>query len=47
MINVEVINTVDPGGGSMINVERINSKLSLLCEKVIAYVDPGEGVGAD
>ena len=27
----------------MIIIERINSQLSLLCEKAIASVDPGEG----
>ena len=42
MHNVEVINTVDLGGGrSTINAERINSHLSLSCEKAIASVDQG------
>ena len=38
---MEVINTVDPGGRSMIDIERINSQLLLSHEKVIASVDPG------
>ena len=29
------------GGRSTIDVERLNSQLSLLCEKAIASVDPG------
>ena len=41
MIDIEVIDTVDPGGRSTIDVERINSQLSLLCKKVIASADPG------
>ena len=43
MINMEVINTADPGGegGSTIDIERINSQLSLSCEQVIASVDGG------
>ena len=36
-----MIASVDPGGGSMIDVERINSQLSLSREKVIVSVDPG------
>ena len=39
----EVIASVDPGGGLMIEMERINSQLSLLHEKVFASVDPGGG----
>ena len=43
MINVEAINTVDPGAdGSTINIERIKSQLSLLREKIIAPADSGE-----
>ena len=42
MVNVEVIDTVDPGGGSMIHAERI-SQLSFPHEKSIASVDPGGG----
>ena len=38
-----MINTVDPGGGLTIDMERINSQLSLLHEKVIISVDPGGG----
>ena len=49
-INTEAINTVlILGGGEnqqlMIDTERINSQLSLLCEKVIASVDPWGGGG--
>ena len=43
-IDVEVINTVDPGRQSMINIKRINSQLSVSHEKVIASVD-GRGDG--
>ena len=41
MINAGAINTFDPGGGLMIDAERINSQLSLSHEKVITSVDPG------
>ena len=43
MINAEAIDTVDPRGWgrSLIDIERTNSQLSLLREKVIASVDPG------
>ena len=41
MINIEVIDTVDPGGRSTFDIERINSQLSLLHKKVIASVDLG------
>ena len=43
MTNIEAIDIVDPGGGarSTIGVERINSQLSLLHEKMIASVDLG------
>ena len=38
--------TLDPGGGgSTIDMERINSQLSLSREKVIASVDPRGGGG--
>ena len=41
---MEVIDTVDPGGGGlMIDIDRINSQLSLSCEKVIASADLGGG----
>ena len=36
-----VITSVDPGGDWMIDTERINSQLSLLCEKIITFVDRG------
>ena len=40
---MEAIDTVNPGGGgrSAIDIERINSQLSLLHEQVIASVDLG------
>ena len=43
MINIEMIDTVDPwGGGKLtIDIERINSQLLLSREKVIASVDQG------
>ena len=49
MINTtEVTNTVDPGGGGRLTIdaERINTKLSLSCEKVIASVDPVGGINS-
>ena len=44
----KAIASVDPGdggggGGTMINMERINTQLSLLYEKAITSVDPGRG----
>ena len=36
-----VITSVDPGGGSTIDTERINSQVSLSHGKAITSVDPG------
>ena len=42
----EVITSVDPWGGSTIDMERVNSQLSLSHEKAVISVDSGGG-GAD